>query len=197
MVSPVRTQIGDWLNELFLIEQDVRLRLEPLTEEQFTWRPGPGKWSVAECLDHLATATTLMLGKVRPALERARVEGLTGDEGPCAYGWLGRKFVALMETPGKRALPAPRNFIPASGLVQRAVLDKFAGAMGELRDTLDRARGVALDRVKARSAAAGGGWIRLNLAAWFAATLAHGRRHVAQAARVITAPAFPAAPPAS
>ena len=191
MVSPVRTQIGDWLNELFLIEQDVRLRLEPLTEEQFTWRPGPGKWSIAECLDHLTTATTLMLGKVRPALERARVEGITPAEGPYAYGWLGRKFVALMERPGKRPLPAPRNFVPASGLAKRAVLEKFAGAMGELRDTLDRARGVALDRVRARSAAAGGGWIRLNLAAWFAATLAHGRRHVAQAERVTTAPGFP------
>jgi hypothetical protein len=66
--------------------------------------------------------------------------------------------------------------------------------MQEFRDTLEGARGVALDRVKARSSAQGGGWIRFNLAAWFASSLAHGRRHVAQAERVRKAEGFPDGP---
>lgn len=193
MVSPTRTQVGDWLNELVLIEQDVRQHLEPLSHVQFNWRPGASRWSVGECLDHLAITTTLMLEKVRPALERAKAEGKIGGNGPYPHGRIGGWFVRMMETPGKRPMPAPKNFVPSSGLPRSEVLGKFAGAMREFRETLENARGVALDRVKARSSAQGGGWIRFNLAAWFAASLAHGRRHVAQAERVRKSEGFPPA----
>jgi hypothetical protein len=42
-----------------------------------------------------------------------------------------------------------------------------------------------------RSAAERGGWLRFNIAAWYAASLAHNRRHLAQARRVMDAPGFP------
>ena len=63
--------------------------------------------------------------------------------------------------------------------------------MQEFREALESARGVSLDQIRAKSSAQGGGWIRLNVAAWFAASLAHGRRHVAQAERVRDATEFP------
>jgi hypothetical protein len=100
----------------------------------------------------------------------------------------------MMETPGKRPMASPKNFRPASSLPKSAVLGKFAGAMQEFRDTLEGARGVALHRVRARSSAQGGGWIRFNLATWFAASLAHGRRHLAQAEGVRKAEGFPDGP---
>ena len=194
MVSPTRTQISDWLDELFRIEQEVRLNLEPLTDPQFNWRPRVGSWSVGECLDHLALTTNLMLAKVHPVLEQAKAEGRMGGDGPYPFGPIGGWFVRMMEIPGKRPMSSPRNFRPASSLPKSAVLGKFAGAMQEFRDTLEGARGVALNRVRARSSAQGGGWIRFNLATWFAASLAHGRRHLAQAERVRKAEGFPDGP---
>jgi hypothetical protein len=190
MTSRPNDQLGDWLLELEGIELEVHRNLAPLTDAQFNWRPGAGRWSVGECLDHLALTTSLMLAQVRPAVERAKAEGKMGGPGPYPYGLIGGWFVRTMETPGKRPMPAPKNFVPASGLPRSAVLGKFAGAMQEFRETLESARGLALGRVKARSSAQGGGWIRLNLAAWFAASLAHGRRHLAQAERVTKAAGF-------
>ena len=190
MVSPVRTQVTEWLNQLFLVDRDVRLQLERLSEEQFQWRPGPGKWSVGECLNHLAITTGLVVPNLRAALDRGRVEGIKGEP-PFQYGWLGGWFVRAMETPGKRGMRAPGNFVPPAGLPKSAVLGRFAAVQQEFKDVIESAPGLALDQLKAPSAARGSGWIKLNVAAWIAATLAHERRHVAQVERVIKAPGFP------
>ena len=192
MTPPERDQLTNWEDALFRIEQDVRLDLEPLTDAQFGWRPGPGRWSVGECLNHLAIATGLMLERVRPALERGRAEQRTGMP-PFGLGMVGGWFTRLMEAPGKRPMPAPGNFVPPSDAPKAQVLAAFRAVEQKLSNTLIAARGLALDRIKAASAARGGGWIRLNVAAWFAATLAHQRRHVAQARRVTETPGFPAA----
>ena len=191
MTYPERNQLNNWIDELGRIDQDVGLQLEPLSDGQFAWRPGEGRWSVGECLEHLALTTGLMLGKVRPALERARAEGIKGEP-PFRYGWLGGWFARAME-PGKRGMKAPDNFAPPSGNPKPAVLGRFAAVQQEFRETLESAPGVALDKVKAPSSAKGAGWLRLNLAAWFAATLAHERRHVAQAVRVTQTAGFPPA----
>jgi hypothetical protein len=191
MTSPERNQIALWIEELVRINQEVQRTLEPLSDAQFSWRPAEGKWSVAECLEHLAITTGLMLTTVRPAIDKGRAEGITGTP-PFKFGLMGGWFVRMMEKPGKRPLPSPKNFVPPSSLVRSAVLGKFAAVQQELRDAIESTPGLALDKLKAKSAAAGGGWIRLNLAAWIASTLAHQRRHVAQALRVTQAPGFPA-----
>lgn len=191
MLSPQKTQLGEWLNELFRIEQDVRLELEAkLSEVQFNWRPAPGKWSVAECLDHLAITTGLMLSKAKPALQQAKAEGKTGDE-PYRYGIIGGWFVRMMEKPGRLPMPGPKNFAPGSGLSKQVVLARFSAAMQEFRETMTGSYGLALDKIKAGSSAEGAERLKLNLAAWYAANLAHGRRHLAQAIRVTAAPGFP------
>jgi hypothetical protein len=178
-------QIDAWILELDEIELRVRRDFAPLAEAQLNRRPGEGRWSASECLDHLAVTTTLMLEQVRPVLAEARTAGTRGGEGPFRFGLIGGWFVKMMEKPGKRPLPAPKNFVPSSGLAKDAVLKKFDGAMGDLRKALESGRGLALDRVKARSSAEGGSWIRLNVAAWFASSLAHCRRHLGQAERAV------------
>jgi hypothetical protein len=190
MVSPTPTQLSRWRQELHEVEQQVRLDLARLTAEQFNWRPAEGKWSVAECIDHLALVTGLMLEKAKPALEKARAEGKTG-QGPYRYSMMGGWFVKMMEQPGKRPLPSPKNFAPGSSLKQAEVLARYGEVMKDFAETMETSYRLPLDRLKAASAAQGGGWIKFNIAAWYAATLAHNRRHVAQAKRVMEAPGFP------
>lgn len=190
MTSAQHNQLTDWGDELFRIEQDVRVELEGLSDAQFSWRPGPNRWSIGECLNHLAITTGLMLERVRPALERGREEQRTGVP-PFKLGRLGGWFAKLMEQPGKRPMTAPGNFVPPSDVPKPQVLAAFYAVQEKLRNTLSAANGLALDRIKAGSAAKGAGWLKLNVAAWFAATLAHERRHVAQAKRVTEAEGFP------
>lgn len=179
-----------WLAELSRIEQEVHRELEPLSAVQFAWHSAAGRWSIGECLEHLAITTALAVRGIRPALERGRAEGVTGEP-PFKFGLLGGWFVRAMERPGKRGMTAPANFAPPGGTPKAEVLERLASAQETLRAALQRADGLALDRLKAPSAAQGAGWLQLNTAAWLAATLAHQRRHVRQARRVKEAAGFP------
>lgn len=53
--------------------------LEHLSEAQWTTRPGPEEWSVAETLEHIASAEAAMVGAVTSMIARAREA--TGDGG--------------------------------------------------------------------------------------------------------------------
>lgn len=192
MVPPQRNQIGKWEAELHRIRQESVSLGETLTEAQFNWKPEPKRWSVAECFDHLAIATGLMLDKVNHEIVRGRLKGITGTP-PFRYGMLGGWFVAMMEKPpGKRPMPMPANFTPGSGMSKAAVMGNYLAVLDDFAAALTKSDGLALDKLKARSAARGGSWLRFNLAAWFAATLAHLRRHLAQAKRVTGTDGFPA-----
>ena len=183
-------QLTRWRDELHAVEQEVRLDLSKLSPEQFNWRPAEGKWSVAECIDHLALVTGLMLEQAKPVLEKARAAGMTG-QGPYRYRMMGGWFVKMMEQPGKRPMPSPRNFAPGSNLAQAEVLARYQAVMRDFAETMAISYTLPLDKLKARSAAERGGWLKLNIAAWYAASLAHNRRHLAQARRVMDAPGFP------
>jgi len=181
---------AEWRDAVLAIEVESRALSGPLSDAQFNWRPGENRWSIGECLNHLAITTGLMLEQLRPALEQGRAEQRTGAP-PYRLGLMGGWFTRMMATPGKRTIPAPANFVPPSNVPKAEVLAAFFAVQEKLRNTILVAEGLALDRITARSAAKGGGWIRLNAAAWFASTLAHERRHLAQAKRVRAAPGFP------
>jgi hypothetical protein len=190
MPAAQANQLTDWLDELARIEREVRGTLEPLSEAQFSWKPGPSRWSIGECLDHLAITGALALGNILPILALGRAEGRSGRP-PFRYGLLGGWFVRTMERPGKRPMPSPANFVPPGAVAKAEALGKFFRVNRELERAIRSSEGLALDRLKAPSSARGAGWLRLNVAAWFAATLAHQRRHLAQARRVMETQGFP------
>lgn len=82
-----------------------------LTDRQLWWRPGPDRWSVAECLDHLVLTGEAYLRVLDEALSSARREGRTA-EGPFRRGLVGRWVIRGLEPPPGFALPAPRSIRP-------------------------------------------------------------------------------------
>src|SRR4051794_36852725 len=48
------------------VEGDARALVGGITETLGRWQPAPGAWSVAECLDHLATANRVYLRAMEP-----------------------------------------------------------------------------------------------------------------------------------
>ena len=190
----MNTPQDQWLAELDQVERAVQRELQPLSEAQFAWKPGPNRWSIGECLDHLGITAGLMLGRVRPAIEHSLNRSREEDHSvPYKYGMVGGWFVRSMERPGKRAMPSPENFHPSARVTRARALESFTAAHRDLRVAIEKSRGLALDKIKAPSSAKGAGWLRLNVAAWLAASLAHARRHLAQAERVRQSPGFPSA----
>lgn len=158
-----------------------------LSEAQLAWRPEPGRWSIAECLDHLHVTGEEVLAQVEAAVARGWARGTTGSP-PFRYGWLGPWFVRA-NAPSGRRVPTPKVFRPREGRPPVGALDDFLALQEELAAALERANGLDLARVRARSPVTP--LLRIGIGSWFEVIAVHQARHLAQARAVLEHPAFP------
>jgi hypothetical protein len=160
----------------------------PLSEAQFTWQPAPGRWSVAECIEHLNVTARLYLPKLDEAIADAIRRGRYA-EGPFSYNWIGRFVVRSMEPPARVRMRAPKSFHPPPSRSRREIMAAFRAYQVQFIDRLRQANGLDLAGAKVSSPASD--WIRLPLGSGFSLMTAHERRHLWQAQRVTAAPGFP------
>jgi len=159
-----------------------------LSDDQFNWSPGPGQWSLGQCIDHLNVAGRQMLEKMEVAIREARAAGILG-EGPYAYGFFSRWFLRLMQPPVKRRFKAPPKFQPSPRLKMTDVLAEWGRIHTRLEDLLHDASGLDLARIKITSPV--NSLIRYPLGVAFWIQLAHDRRHLWQGRNVRNLPVFP------
>jgi len=160
-----------------------------LTETQLNWKPSPGQWSVAQCLEHLAVATQGFDKYFSAALTRAKSK--SPNTNPPAYkptrmgGWLA-KHVAP-ESP--RKLRAPKMFRPADASTIQGSLQIFLGEQQKFIDFVGQCQDIDYNKTRIRSPVTP--LIRYSLADAFVITVLHAQRHLAQARRVREMAKFP------
>jgi hypothetical protein len=158
----------------------------PLSDEQFGWRPSPDSWSIAECLDHLNATARVYLPALDEGISDAIRRGVY-SEGPFKYNWLGRLTVRFS---GLRVrMKAPDEVLPGTGRTRNEILNAFRAYQVQYIDRLRQANGVDLARARVRIPV--NGWLRIPLGSGFELMIVHSRRHLAQARRVIEAEHFP------
>jgi hypothetical protein len=93
-----------------------------LSAAQMNWRPQPGKWSIAQNLDHLNRGAR-HLDTIASSIAAARANGIIGN-GPFRYGWLSSWMVKSMESPPKRKFKAAKLYTPSPDVdAAKAVAD--------------------------------------------------------------------------
>lgn len=161
-----------------------------LTEAQGRWRPGPGRWSVAECLAHLAATAR----QYQPGLDRAaataRERGRRAT-GPFRPGWLAGRLVAAMEPGGGARMRTTAALTPPAEVTLADAAREFRRAQDALTATLAAVDGLDLGSATLRSPVLP--VLRLSLGTACAVLAAHERHHLAQARRVVEEPGFPTA----
>lgn len=164
-------------------ERDTETLVKGLDEKRGTWRPAPDSWSVAECLDHLATANLVYLTAMRPPAERALREGRQRRR-RAEPGLIGGWFVRSLEPPVKpgRRLKAPAKIRPKQGPRLDDSIDRFLQSQGEVRAFLRTYAGIDLPGVRFPNPFIRG--VRFSLATGLHVIAAHERRHLWQAWRV-------------
>lgn len=187
-MSP-RPEIADLLAQVEAARAEARALCEGLSDEQLLWRPAPGAWGIAECLDHLALAGGWFVKQAGHGLADARARGLRAG-GPYRLRLFDRLAAGVLEPP-VRALRvrAPRGAEPAATLDPRAVAAAFDQLQDSLAERVRECDGWDLRRARTRSP-----WhpaIRLSLGGLLQVTLAHERRHLWQARQVRQARGFP------
>jgi hypothetical protein len=164
------------------IEEVEKLYL-PLGRDQLNWRPAPGRWSIAQCLHHLVVTDALYLHRLRRRAEQARRKQLLND-GPYDGGAVGRWFTSHVGPRITMRMKAPPSIAPhESPAIRGDVVAAFIANERLLISLIDDSRGLDLNRARI-------GWpvapfVRLRMIDAFRALVAHDRRHLDQARRVM------------
>jgi hypothetical protein len=172
------------------IKEQAAALVRGLSDAQYNWRPGPGRWSMAQCLGHIVAGVEVYFPTLEICIAEARKKGLVGN-GPFHYGWFGNWFVRSMDAPPKRRMKNPARITPPPEQPLEKGLQDFNAAHDRLLQLIVQANGVDLGRAKFRSPLLK--LIKLSLGQGFAVLLAHARRHLWQANEVRKHPGFPGA----
>ena len=175
-------EIDDFRRQFEHLTDQADALVRPLTDAQFTWQPSENGWSIAQCVDHLNVSARLYLPLLDEGIASAIRQGLYG-EGPFTYWWLARLFVRMLEPPPLFRTKAPAAFQPPPARTRQEITAAFRAYQVQYIDRLRQANGLDLARARVSSPAAR--WIRMPLGSGFAMTIAHERRHLQQARRVI------------
>ncbi len=175
-------ELADDLEQLEAIRADARALVSGISQDQFNRRPRPKRWSVGQCLDHLNTMRTVF-----PAIDQtirdAEARGLRSP-GPFSYGWFARLSVRSMEPPPWFKMRTVKMLFPReTRLDPNDVLREFLALRDQFAERVRRADGLDLQRAIVVSPVSR--LVRLPLGAYFAFLLAHDRRHLWQARRVL------------
>lgn len=188
--EPLVSDLQDYRQQVEAVNVDARDLIEGLSEAPFNWRPTPGHWSIAECLDHLTVTNRELLENVKASISDARTRGLTSS-GPFRYGMIERWLVRSMEPPAKLKFKAPKIFKPRPSQSLAEVTRDFFAVQDEVLRLIKQANGLNLKRAKVTSPVTR--LFKLSLGQVFDLIATHDRRHLWQARKVKTDPAFPVA----
>lgn len=192
-LSGLAPEIDEFCAQFEQISADADALVAPLTDEQFAWQPAPDVWSVSQCLDHLNATARQYLPALDAGIAEAVRRGLYSarphDAGPYSYNWIGRLMVYIVQPTTRLRAKAPKAFRPEPGRSRHDVVAAFRAYQVQYVDRLHQANG--LDLARARIVSPVARWLRLPLGSGFAVILAHERRHLAQARRVLSAEGFP------
>jgi len=178
-------QLDDYRTGFATLKDEATALVDGVDADTLQRRPDPDRWSAVQCFDHLNTAGWLLLRSVEEAIQQGHADGPYGEP-PFEYGVVSRWFVHVLEPSSGWTFDAPSLFEPDAPetLYPHEVVDEFLALQDQFADCVGAAEGLDLRRIRLKSPAVP--LLRISLGAWFEATLAHERRHLAQARRTLS-----------
>jgi len=184
-ISLTRQQYLDSIRQLTAAATDLAARLNMT---QLTWQPAAGeRWSILECLDHIAISTGIYLDAMQLAIGDARPS-------PSAAifqtaGLPSTKFTRGQEPPPRTKFPAPGRIRPRPTLNPEGILPEFLKAMERVASLVTSSAGKDLNSVRFRNPLVP--LVRFTVSSGFLIIAAHARRHMWQAEQVTHESDFP------
>ena len=183
--------LDEYVRQFEDLARDAHDLTASLSAEQFNWSPEAGRWSIAQCLDHLNAVAKPYAEALTRGIAEAKSRGQAAGPG-VSYSWLERWMIRSLEPPPGRRLPAPKMFAPAASADHYqvdGVVSEFTTIRAGLIELLELANAVDVGRAKITSPVTR--FLRLRIGAAFAFLAAHDRRHIWQARQVRKSSGFP------
>jgi hypothetical protein len=153
-----------------------------LSEEELTFQPGPGKWSIGEILDHLHLAERSFTRVLSKILQQAAGRGLIGEPGsmePLPYQ-IDREVY-------NQPADAPESVRPSPERPLSQLLESLEESRERLLEVASRADGRVVGNVTIQHFQLG----ELHFYQWLALEAAHETKHLEQIRRIKAHPRFP------
>lgn len=153
-------------------------KLEHISVALLQQPPLPGKWSVAQILEHLNFYARHYID----AIEKKMHLNQTGPNTFFSPGWLGNYFTSIMKPKEDNSIPkkmkAPKNAVPSQQPDAAAMLQEFITHQHNLLNLLSIARSANLDYIRIPTSL--NKLITLKLGDTFRFFIAHEQRHFVQ-----------------
>ncbi len=165
--------------------------LTGLTLEQFNFCPTPGRWTIAQNIEHLNLEGEEQVEIIERILERGKRKGVSG-EGPFHYSAWGTWYLRFLEPPYRTKLPTFKRYTPPPQLTFEEVLPRFRAIKQRVLEQIEEANGLDLARLRAQLPYMPVWNPSLSLGQWFPYIAVHERRHLWQIETfVLSDPKFP------
>jgi len=184
----VQKQLAAIVESMEAAQARLRRLSAGVSEDAWNHHPGPGRWSAADCVEHLNLTSRAYLPLFRDALVEARQlrDGPVAHYRKDALGWFMEKMIGPMRHIGKFRLMKVKTtppFVPKGSQSRAQLLSEFVRLQADIITQIRTADGLPLDRVKVVSPFAG----RMKYSAYSAITIVavHQHRHVDQAEEAV------------
>lgn len=175
------TQLALVKEELLYARERARAVCVGLDARTWAARPSPDQWAIGECLTHLNITSERFIPLIDDAIREGRARRLEGT-GPFGKGLIGWALQRFLEPPYKIKTKTAPAFEPAAVDSMAETLERFDYLQQEVQGRIDRASGLALNRLRIVSPF--DARVKYNLYAAFCLIAAHQRRHLWQAEQV-------------
>lgn len=170
------------------VARDVAESLGSLDVQQINWRPGATAWSVAQCLEHLLTANRLMVECAEEALRDGAPRSFW-QRLPVWPGLIGKMLIRSQAPEATRKFTAPPVATPAASDIPADITQRFVEQHRAMAEWVR-----ALDEPRAARTIMTSPFVRVitySVLDGLRVIVAHDRRHLQQARRVMQTPGFP------
>ena len=180
----MQKQLAAVIDSLEGAQSRLRRLSDGISEQAWTQHPGPGRWSAADCVEHLNITSRAYLPLFRDAAVEARqLHGTpTTHYRKDALGWFMTMMIGPMRHIGKFRLMKIKTtppFVPKRGQSRGELLSEFVKLQADIITLTRASDGLPLDRVKVVSPF--GGRMKYNAYSGMVIVARHQHRHIDQA----------------
>lgn len=173
--------------EIAGITQDVRATFGELSGEQLNWKPGEGKWSIAQCLDHLIKSNSGFASDFAKLADGGRKSSFFEKYSPLS-GVMGRFLIKAVTDDSKKAKAPTKKVVPPSDL-SADIVDTFCSHLASIGKKIEPLGDVDPKKTILTSPILAIFTYSLDDA--YTVIVEHSKRHVRQAKRVMESADFP------
>ena len=186
----MQRQLAEIIVSLESAQSRLRRLTDALPDAAWSRRPGPDRWSAAECVEHLNITSRAFLPLLRDACAEARLmrRPPQAHYRRDALGWFLSAMIGPLRHIGKLRLVRIKtlpDFVPKGRATRTEILSEFVRLQGELISLIQSADGLPLDRVRIVSPF--GGRMQYNAFSAFGILPRHQHRHLEQAEEAVSA----------